>query len=458
MSTLSNTVVQVQVLRLGNPVHTIHVPMKEWSTFKHFLIENYASIFQKEPLTEPDELFAWRSFTRQNVDRFKYAFNYYYLTCKGISDAPLHLIDKLDTSEIRIFNSGIYTNDAIWFFLQEQLKDQVEVIAQTCQDNFALEVLGALERLLTTADAQILLDNFSGFEAHSSTEHFVKHIIPFNTWQKLNTKKLSYYKKFIVSFTHSLLLLDHCLARHDTFPTPIAQSNKEEWLHCLLFRMQNQMLTLLSIPEAFVRLTHPTVHNFSDGLQMCGVQKLTQKDKYYYQAHIANRAITDIYQALFNKMAIYDYYDYIEYCVNTLCSDSYVSEICHTFRILFNNLKHAAHVEVIQSRDVEAIKKAEMDEINTELDRLQNSDLNSSEREDKIRNLLIRKEFIDKVRHMHETIDFQDPDFIKNNGIQIHSTTGDFFKISIADLELSLKILIGILVILEKSIAKPGVV
>jgi len=54
-------------------------------------------------------------------------------------------------------------------------------------------------------------------------------------------------------------------------------------------------------------------------------------------------------------------------------------------------------------------------------------------------------------------LDFDDPEFKHNNGILVADATGTAFRITLADLELSQKLLIGILHLLKKANASRAV-
>ena len=458
MNSGNDRTIRLCILLMGHSVKELEFPAKDCVTVKQFLLENYAGIFPWEAPTEADGLFRWESFTRDNIEWFKRYLPFHFVAGDSSDKTTIHLIDNLDSRKITVSNSGIYHNDTIWFYLQENLRETVELIAQAQDSDFVLELLGAIERLLTTADAQILLDNFALFKARSLTEHFTKNLIPSTTWRQLNHPKLTYYKQFLVSLANQLLLLDHCLNRDEPQPTTITQSNKEEWLHHLLYRIHTQMLTLLSVPEAFVRNIYPMACNFSEGLQKCGVIKLPQKDDDYYDAHIANRSISDVYQPFFASLEINDYFEFIRRCTVSPLFSPEIATICQTFRILFNKLKHAAYIEVIRSRDADAIRQAELSGIESEIQQLESGRaLGPLERQARIRRLSIKKEVVEKVRHMHEFIDFDAPDFTKRNGIRVFSPAGKWYTIGIADLELSFKVLVGILTILQRCASTPTV-
>ena len=60
------------------------------------------------------------------------------------------------------------------------------------------------------------------------------------------------------------------------------------------------------------------------------------------------------------------------------------------------------------------------------------------------------REIINKVRHVHEDLDLDDPAFAHNNGIRLHNEQGDHFLITLDDLERTLKITIGIITLIAR--------
>lgn len=444
--------IRICILFLGHSARELEFPAKDIATVKQFLIENYESIFSSKPPAKTDHLFDWESFTNDNIDWFKRYLNFYFVAGDLINKTTIHLIDKIDVMKITISNSGIYTNDLIRFYLEEKLRGKVESILQTQYNDFVIEIIEAIERLLTTVDAQILLENFALFKERSLIEHFTKNIIPSKLWRKLNHPELIYYKHFLVSLANQLHLLDHCLNSNESKSPTITQSNKEEWLHNLLYRINTQMLTLMSIPEAFVRNIYPKIHKFSKALQECGVSKLSHNDGDYYSAQIATRSISDVYQPFFKSIGINDYFEFISLCANSPISSQEISIICQTFRIIFNKLKHAAYIEIIRSRDAESIRQAQLSTIEREIQELENDlMINPLERRARISRLLIKKEVVEKVGNRHELIDFDAPDFKKSNGIRVFLHEGNWYTICLADVELTFKLVIGILTIIQRS-------
>jgi hypothetical protein len=65
------------------------------------------------------------------------------------------------------------------------------------------------------------------------------------------------------------------------------------------------------------------------------------------------------------------------------------------------------------------------------------------------------KEFLrdakEKIRYAYAHLDFEDSEFKKNNGIWVVDEAGNKFNVTLADMELSLKVLLGILCVLNRA-------
>jgi len=135
-----------------------------------------------------------------------------------------------------------------------------------------------------------------------------------------------------------------------------------------------------------------------------------------------------------DRLSIGNYQDYIKFCENAPVSGADVGRIVHTYRILFNKLKHSSCIEIIKSRDDESIRKKELDDIEQEIERFQAIQqidaqyvtLVTSELE----RLKFRKEIVEKARYAYAHLDFEDSEFKRSNGISVVDDTGNRFYIA----------------------------
>ena len=96
-----------------------------------------------------------------------------------------------------------------------------------------------MESLLTTDEAQILLNNFGELQIRSRTAHFTKSLIPAATWQDLDIPKFTNYTQFMLSFAQ-LLLTDNC--QSGIAPEHPMAAHKREWLWNMIPRMRVEIL------------------------------------------------------------------------------------------------------------------------------------------------------------------------------------------------------------------------
>ena len=184
-----------------------------------------------------------------------------------------------------------------------------------------------------------------------------------------------------------------------------------------------------------------------------GIEKLPVEDADYYTSAIAGRSIRVVYQPILSSLRLDDYLQFIDHCATAPLSSAGIASICQTLRVIFNSLKHSGHVDVIQSRDSAAIRQTELAAIDSEVQAInRDGALGSKERDDRLLRLSVKKEIIEKVRDRHETIDFESPDFVTKNGIRVFAASdATWFDISIADLELMFKLVVGIITILRRA-------
>ena len=145
------------------------------------------------------------------------------------------------------------------------------------------------------------------------------------------------------------------------------------------------------------------------------------------------------------------YVEFIQGCRTVALADREISELLHTHRIVFNSIKHATQVEVIASRNAEAERDTTMAKIARERTVLRDTPaLSPSELKRKTERLDIEQEILEKVRHVHEDLDLDDPLFAAHNGIHIRNGHAGSFQTTLDDLEIALKITPGILTVLAR--------
>jgi hypothetical protein len=129
--------------------------------------------------------------------------------------------------------------------------------------------------------------------------------------------------------------------------------------------------------------------------------------------------------------------------------------IVNTYRILCNKLKHSSYIKIIKSRDEEKFERKELDEIDKEIEQLRNIQQRDGLLSTWARHEMEMQEFLEdakkKIRYAYAHLDFEIPEFKRNNGILVVDEADNRINITLSDMELFLKVLFGILTILNRA-------
>lgn len=448
----------VRAVFIGCSLKEITVTVDEDKTFKQLVDEHYHDLLPRSDrfdTTQPQFFGAWENLNETSLSYFDscYSFSAFQSVNPHI---PVHLIDRIrhiKSDKITITSPGFRHDDSIAFFLIEKYDQVLNAISTENNRNRLREKLREfLEELLGETDSHILVDTFSENEAEDRIAPFVDQMIPSALWLNLTKESLSYYRKFILHLANQVLILDYCVKHSNLEDRNIFEEISRGWVDQFLYRIQNLMLVLLNIPEAFFRSIYSSHANYSKLVKNIGIKRLQEKDEEYYTNYIMNKSISEIYFELFNNLSISNYQDYIEFCENAPLSDINLGRIVHTYRILFNKLKHSSCVEIIKSRDYESIRKKELEDIEQEIERFQTmQQIDAQYVTSELERLKIKKEIAEKVRYTYAHLDFEDTEFKRSNGISVVDERGTRFRITLFDMELSFKVLFGILCILNRA-------
>lgn len=436
----------------------VQIVVDENKSLKEVLDEHEELLprLEKQDPAQSSLFWSWESLNTNNQKYFISNYNFAaFENIEGIS-RPIHLIDRLKYTNppevIITYNVSGY-DDTIPFFLFEKYEKDVRAPHWQIRNFDAKEgVLRFIEGILSDTESHLVIEKFSRSRAERRSGRLFRQSIPSMLWSELTKDHLDYYRKFILEYADQVLSLNYCIEHMNHEHRNIFADISRGWINDFLYRIQNLMLVLFNIPEIFSRSLCPTAHTYSGALISIGLEKLPEKDEDYYKNHIVNNSISEIYGDIFQSLHIKDYEDYIEYCRNANFSDIHLRTIVHTFRMLFNKLKHSTYIQIIKSRDEEGIKRKEIQDIKLEIKKLSSIiGINKETKEAEMRRLNIRKEIAEKVRYAYGHLNFDDPLFKHNNGISITDKDNRIFRISLYDLEVSLKILVGVLSALHRA-------
>jgi len=430
-------------------------------SLKQLIDENYHELLPG--LSSPsvfvhDRFASWENLNSAVLADFNASYDFSASWSLGTERHPIHLIDKVTGmagAEITIGNGGFIIDDSIAFFLIERYRQFLDTVSiqESGQAFEETALFRFLEEVLSETDCHIMVDSFSRRRAEHGIGAFVKQLIPSALWMDMKTADLEYYRKFIVHFANQVSILDYCVEHSNLDNEKVRQDVCRGWIDDFLYRVQNLMLVLLNIPEIFLKSISPGAD-----LNLIGIVELPETERAnYYKNRIANKSIQEVYREILEHLPIENYQEYIEYCESSDVADINVRRIVHTFRILYNKLKHTSNIRIIRSRDEEGITRRQIEDIDREIERLAISRPGRKGSESEIRTLELRRELVDKARYAYGHLDFDDPEFKHNNGILVADATGTAFRITLADLELSQKLLIGILHLLKKANASRAV-
>lgn len=446
---------------IGEALKEVRVNVDEEKSIKQLIDENYTELLPRPDLFDasmPDFIEDWESINEKSLRYFNSCYRFLTFQSMNANDIPIHLADRIfhiKSDNIKLAPLPQMIDDSVAFFIIEKYGLNEQGIIPIGNNLNPDTLRDSLERLLSGTDTQILIENFSDRQAKRNIGFFIEQLIPAELWLTLLKDKFSYYRNFIIHFAGKLMIIDYCVNHTTLVDTRILEDLSRGWINNFLYQMQNLMLVLLSIPEIYLRSMYNSPDKYSELLQKKRILKLPDRDEQYYSEHIKKQSISNIYFRIFGSLSISNYRDYIKFCEDTSLSDLNVGEIVNTYRILCNKLKHSSYVQIIKSRDEEKFQKEEIDDIDKDIEQIRNI-----QKIDKILAALTKqelelKEFLKdakkKIRYAYAHLDFEDPEFKRNNGISVIDEKGYKFNITLSDMEVSLKVLVGILCILNRT-------
>ncbi|MDA2926639.1 hypothetical protein MYX78_05305 [Acidobacteria bacterium AH-259-G07] len=366
---------------------------------------------------------------------------------------PADRICRLSGTELTVWpRMDFSSDDSISFYLFEREDALLPLLVEAADLDAVKEALFRFhEKMLMEPEAFLMLDNFIRHTSQRSSAVFLEHQVPSGIWGELRQPYMNYYLHFILRVVTELSILNHCLDNRNS-SNNIVRESARRWVADYLYRVQTVMLVLLSIPEVYLRNVEAT-HYFK-GLRKLGIAGFTEIDKgeSYFKAAIVGRTVKQIYTGLLTEAHVETYSHYLDVCQDRPPSDLTIGKAVHTFRILYNKLKHASYVRVQESRDHETPYREGLARFDEQIRRLKMTLPQTPRQEKELFELEAKREVFEKVRYALGHLDWESADFKRENGITVGGgKEGEWFRISLYDLEYILRLLVGILIVLSQA-------
>ncbi|MFC1953819.1 hypothetical protein ACFLWR_06825 [Chloroflexota bacterium] len=447
---------------IGHAPKEVRVSINEDKSIKQLIDENYCELLPRPDLFDagmPNFVADWESLNEKSFRYFNSCYHFLSFQSTNTNDIPIHLVDRIThikSDNIKLTPPRLMIDDSIAFFVVEKYGLNEKRTLPIDNDITPDGLREFLERLLSGTDTQLLVDNFSQRQTGHIVGSFIEQMIPAELWLNLSNEDFSYYKNFIIRFANEVLLIDYSVKNSTLVDKKILEDLSRGWMDNFLYQMQNLMLVLLSIPEIFIRsICIDPEKQYLAILQKKRITNLPyKKDDEYYFNHIVNQSISSVFFEILGDLAINNYQDYIKYCEDVPLNDINIGRIVNTYRVLCNKLKHSSYIKIIKSRDEEGLKRKELDEIDEEMKQLryvqQRDGVLSAWAKHEIEKQEFLKDVNNKIRYAYGHLNFEDSEFKRNNGISVMDEAGNRFNITLFDMEVSLKVLLGILCILNR--------
>lgn len=440
---------KITTILIGMKPRSIEIDVNENSILKDIVEINYLQVSPgAKKLNKLSEFNSWSNFTlsylKEAQEFLPYSFLYKSKNNKLKNINLIDTIGSLNTEEI-VLSRGSRTDDSLWFFLLEMKDDVNAICLETSDDD--LKLIRFFEKKLSNIESHILIDRFISSGVKHDVIKVVKEFIPSNVLTALNISTLDYYKEFLFEFSSNIFMLNECIDNIN-----IDTTNKEAyrgWIKNYTYKVQYELFNVFNLPEIFI--SDIPKRGYHASLKEIGLT-YAENDKFLYDRHIKRQSITQIFKAILINEGITNYTDWIYFCKNKDLSNATLNLCIQLFRIIHNKLKHSSSIQVIKSRNYRKIKEGKLKDINKKILSIKNSNLSEYEISQKLSLVNLEKEVIEKVTYSYSNFDYDDANFLNNNGVYVYGTEDeDHFFILLSDLEYSVKILIGILCILDRA-------
>lgn len=440
---------KITTMLIGMQPRSIEIDVSENSILKDIIELNYLQVFPSaKKINKISEFNSWNNFTLNYLKKYQkflpYSFRYKSNNEKLKTINLIDAIGSLNTPEI-ILGKGSRTDDSLWFFLLE-MKDEVNAVClETSEDD--LKLIRFFENKLSNIESHILIDRFISSGIKHDVTKVVKEFIPSNILTAFNISTLDYYKEFLFEFSSNIFMLNECFDNIN-----IDTTNKEAyrgWIKNYTYKIQYEIFNVFNLPEIFI--CEIPERGYHRSLKEIGLT-YRENDKSLYDKYIKRKSITEIFNTIFVNEGIASYTDWIYFCKNKELNNATLNLCIQLFRVIHNKLKHSSSVQVIKSRDHLKIKEEKIKDINEKILSIKSSDLGENEISRELQLVNLEKELVEKVTYAYSNFDYDDANFLHNNGIQVYGTEDEgYFSILLSDLEFSVKILIGVLCILDRA-------
>jgi len=445
----------------GQPEKVLELTVSGEDTIKHIIESNYPLLFSGNEKLNTSSFDSWEQFTTEYLGYSQEFFS--FGVYQDTNQVPVRIIDRVNDICEKNLSIGptqdyLRIDDSIYAFVLNNCENEIQSIIEN--NGSKEDITRFFETLLAKNDTRLVVEQFldSNFIHKFST--IVTQLIPSKLWTDIKNDEMNYYKKFIISFISEIFLLNYCIQNRNVEDKTVQQDLYRGWINEFLYKIHYLMLVTLNIPEIFLgkvnSRTGKSLRIYSQALEYLGIRSIKkcgyENDDTYYEEKIRGKSITDVYRNIFEDIPVESYYDYIGFCHETDLDDEYLSKIIHTFRILNNKLKHSASISTIESRDHLDLESQELEKIQMQIEQIKTSNLNEKGKSEKIFDLNLKKNVLLKIKYKYRDLDFEDRGFKQKNGIHVWrgEVEGHYFKISIYDLEFTIKIMIGVLIIINR--------
>lgn len=421
---MNNQFVEADVLSFGAQRKTLKLDLSGCQTVRSVIEKNYHSLTGKslDALESPwldictsqaKELCSWR------------------VNLEGSWLNPADLIPRPMGSKLALIQShGIRSDDRIEFYLENLMKNKG---------------VSSFVELLHKHETQLLLWSKIESDWAWTAKPMLNLIFPERVMAAIEDPSLNYYNKFLVRYISSVQSLHRYwkLSREEG----LASESARQWIKDFNYQMQIQLLTLLVIPEVFLRKFYPT-DTYAESLQKLGFGNPRGGKSEVGENSISGRRLTEAFATVTAEFGFNSFDDYIVACqLDDVNQKAALSKILNLFRIYLNKTKHSSGVKIIRSSRAKEQREWRIQGLNRKIQKIGEDGSEASLRHK------WDKEFEKNVSYSYEDYDFGDPEFLSKNGIfvSLDETSGRHFSVTFADLEVALKILAGVMTVLARA-------
>ena len=444
MDIQDNTNVTVDVIAMGDSRKTVTLDITGCHTVRSAIVRNYLKLCGSDA---PSSIDTWNEIgTVKDITNL----SSWRMTKDGITFLnAADLFPSFDVEKYTLICASSIRSS-------ETIEQYVETLLQPAKTDSVSK--SQLTGLLLQPKTQLVLRQALEKSQSFLASPFTTLLFPSNVLKVISEPALNYYNIFLERFIGHILMLRNCVELSKNGNETSVKECARHWLEEHLYQLQIQFLTLFVVPEVFLRTK--TGSNYGVSLQKLkfnnpwGKEKQAEED--YCNGTMAGRTLSEVFTTLLKSHSITSFDEFLLACQRSQ-STSFASSILNTLRIYLNKTKHASGVEVIRSLPAREQREWRLKKIDNERNRLKGPQGEASfVREE---HLKWDEEFERNVSYAFEDYNFEDPHFLRNNGIRVSlgdvnsNGTDPHLLLTLGDMEIALKILAGAMCILTAATA-----